>query len=46
MRLNSTDINPVIFFNDFFHCHEKVHDNKELSDGNSKPYHESQIKTC
>ena len=45
MRLNSTDINPVIFFNDFFP--EKVHDNKELlSDGNSKPYHESQIKTC
>ena len=30
----------------FLSCRKIAHDNKELSRENSKPYHESQIKTC
>ena len=46
MGLNFKDKNPVIFFNDFLLCHEKVHGNKEFSHGNSKPCRESKITTC
>ena len=31
---------------DTLRCREKVHDNKEISCGNSKPCCESQITTC
>ena len=30
----------------FLSCHEKAHDNKEISHENSKPCRESQITTC
>ena len=44
--LNITDplIIPLSFT--FLFCHEKAHVNKECSRENSKPHHESQIKTC
>ena len=44
--LNFKDKKSVGIFFELLHCHEKVHDDKEFSCGNSKPCHESQITTC
>ena len=41
--LKFTVINPYIFFLDFLPGHEKVHDSKKFSHGNSKSFHELRI---
>ena len=40
---NFEDINQLIFFFDFLHCREKVHDNKKFNRGSSKPRRKSRI---
>ena len=45
LELNFTDINPLILYYEFHLCREKVNDNKEFSQENSKPHRESCITT-